>query len=383
MASIVAVLLASEEASCEVFLLTDTALDDIRNDRSRGTEETMTKALVRYGAGAASLRSAVVFLFLCGVASPAWAQQRTKVTFPYGPLGLNSVPWVIAKDARFFERHGLDVDMIYIGASSVIVQSMLSGSANLAGFAGPAVISNVVRGGDIIQVAAMAPYFTQSVMVRPNIRDLRSLGGKKIGVTRFGSVTDLALRALLERNNIKDVVILQMGGFGEAVAGLSRGAIDGAVLSPPHTFRMLKEGFHELVTQKDLKNLGSGFLTQGIAARRSFAASQRDVVVRLIKATLEATKFAADNEEFTKQSISRYLKVSDPDLLRQSYLYVTESFVREPFVPEKTVRSLVQRMAELNMIDAKAAQSVPITAYYDNSFMAELKQSGFLDNLWK
>lgn len=383
MASIVAVLLASEEASCEVFLLTDTALDDIRNDRSRGTEETMTKALGRYGAGAASLRSAVVFLFLCGVASPAWAQQRTKVTFPYGPLGLNSVPWVIAKDARFFERHGLDVDMIYIGASSVIVQSMLSGSANLAGFAGPAVISNVVRGGDIIQVAAMAPYFTQSVMVRPNIRDLRSLAGKKIGVTRFGSVTDLALRALLERNNIKDVVILQMGGFGEAVAGLSRGAIDGAVLSPPHTFRMLKEGFHELVTQKDLKNLGSGFLTQGIAARRSFAASQRDVVVRLIKATLEATKFAADNEEFTKQSISRYLKVSDPDLLRQSYLYVTESFVREPFVPEKTVRSLVQRMAELNMIDAKAAQSVPITAYYDNSFMAELKQSGFLDNLWK
>ena len=329
------------------------------------------------------LKLGVTLLLVWRTTLPAESQQLTKVPFPYGPLGLNSIPWVVAKDAHLFEKNGLDVDMIYIGASSIIVQSMLSGSANLAGFAGPAVISNVARGGDIIQVAAMAPYFTQSVIVRPDIRDLRSLQRKKIGVTRFGSVTDLALRALLEHNAIKDVTVLQMGGFGEAVAALSRGAIDGAVLSPPHTFRMIKEGFRELVTQKDLKNLGTGFLTQGIAARKSFAATHRNVVVRLIKATLEATKYAAANEEFTKRTISRYLKLSDPDLLRQSYSYVAESFVKEPFVPEATVQSLVQRMVQLNLIDAKAAQSIPTSAYYDNSYVAELKQSGFLDNLWK
>src|SRR5438552_955489 len=103
------------------------------------------------------------------------SQELTKVPFPYGPLGLNSIPWIIAKDARLFEKNGLDVDMVYIGASSVMVQSMLAGSANIAGFAGPAVITNVLRGGDIIQVAAMAPYFTQSVLVRPEIRELRAL----------------------------------------------------------------------------------------------------------------------------------------------------------------------------------------------------------------
>jgi len=339
----------------------------------------MGKRLFRHGL----LKLGVTVLLVWNTTTPAGAQQLTKVPFPYGPIGLNSIPWVIARDAHFFGKNGLDVDMIYIGASSVMVQSMLSGAAAIAGFAGPAVISNVARGGDIIQVAAMVPYFTQSVMVRPDIRDLRSLQGKKIGVTRFGSVTDLALRALLERNGIKDVVVLQMGGFGEAVAALSRGAIDGAVLSPPHSFRMLREGFRELVSPKDLKNLGTGFLTQGIAARKSFAATHRDVVVRLIKATLEATKYAIMNEEFTKRAISRYLKLSDPDLLGQSYNYVVESFVKEPFVPEATVQSLVQRMVQLNLLDPNAAQSIPASAYYDNSYVAELKQSGFLDNLWK
>jgi ABC-type nitrate/sulfonate/bicarbonate transport system substrate-binding protein len=248
------------------------------------------------------LHSFIIALFFCFLLVPAIAlsQELTKVPFPYGPLGLNSLPWIVAKEVRLFEKNGLDVDMVYIGASSVMVQSMLAGSANIAGFAGPAVITNVLRGGDIIQVAAMAPYFTQSVLVRPEIRELRALQGKKIGVTRFGAVTDLALRALLERHSIKDVTVLQMGGFGEAVAGLSRGSIDGAVLSPPHSFRMIKEGFRELVTPKDLRALGTGFLTQGIAAKKSFASSHRDTVIRMIKATMEGTKYATANEEYTK-----------------------------------------------------------------------------------
>ena len=329
-----------------------------------------------------SISGMVCLISLC-TSALAFSQELVKVPFPYGPLGLNSLPWVVAKEARLFEKNGLDVDMVYVGASAVMVQSMLSGAANVAGFGGPAVVTNVLRGGDIIQVAAMAPYFTQSLLVRAEIRDLKSLQGKKIGITRFGSVTDFALRTLVERHNIKDVNTLQMGGFPEAVAGLSRGAIDGAVLSPPHTFRMIKEGFRELVSPKELRSLGSGFLTQGIVARRSYAASHRDVVLRLIRTTVEATKHAVTNEERTKRSIAKYLGVTDPDLLRQSYLYVAETFVREPFVPEATMRSMVERMVQVNMIDAKSAQSTPTSAYFDNSYVAELKQSGFLDTVWK
>ena len=338
----------------------------------------MTK--VRFLPNAISRMVCSLLLFIPASALP---QELTKLTFPYGPLGLNSLPWVAAKELRLFEKNGLDVDMVYVGASAVIVQSMLSGAANVAGFGGPAVVTNVLRGGDIIQVAAMAPYFTQSLLVRSDIRDLKSLQGKKIGITRFGSVTDFALRTLIERHNIKDVNILQMGGFPEAVAGLSRGVIDGAVLSPPHGFRMVKEGFRELVTPKDLRALGSGFLTQGIVARKSFAAAHRDTVVRLIKTTIEATKHAVTNEEFSKRLISKYLGLSDGDLLRRSYLYVAETFVHEPFVPEGTMQSMVQRMVQVNMIDAKSAQSTPTSAYFDNSYVAELKQSGFLDSIWK
>src|SRR5207247_9035103 len=75
-----------------------------------------------------------------------------KIRFPYSPIAWNSLPWWMAKEARFFEKYGLDVEMNFEGASSVIVQAMLAGEANFAGLAGPAVVSNVVNGGDGVKV---------------------------------------------------------------------------------------------------------------------------------------------------------------------------------------------------------------------------------------
>ena len=323
------------------------------------------------------------FFFILVFPFAALSQHSPKIPFPYGPMGLNSMPWIVAKEANLFEKNGLNVDMIFVGVSTVMVQSMLSGSANVGGLGGPAVVSNVLRGGDIIQIAATVPYFTQSLMVRPQITELGGLRGKKVGITRFGAVTDLALRALLERNNIKDVTILQMGGLAETMAGLSKGSVDGSMVSPPHNFTLLKQGFRELVSPKDLRKLGIGFLTNGVVARRSYAASNRDVVVRMIKATAEGTKLMTTNEGLTKKLISKYLHIDDPELLQQSYLYVVDNFAREPAVPPGAMQWMAQQLAQMNLVDAKALQNTPTSAFFDNSYVEELKQSGFFESLWK
>ena len=125
----------------------------------------------------------LVLFFILIFPSAGLSQHSPKIPFPYGPMGLNSMPWIVAKEANLFEKNGLNVDMIFVGVSTVMVQSMLSGSANVAGLGGPAVVSNVLRGGDIIQIAATVPYFTQSLMVRPQITELGGLRGKKVGIT--------------------------------------------------------------------------------------------------------------------------------------------------------------------------------------------------------
>ena len=69
--------------------------------------------------------------------SKSEAATPEKIRFPYSPIAWNSLPWWMAKEGGFFEKQGLDVEMNYEGASSVIVQAMLAGEASFAGLAGP------------------------------------------------------------------------------------------------------------------------------------------------------------------------------------------------------------------------------------------------------
>ena len=95
----------------------------------------------------ASGKLALLVIVAAALLSPGLlqAQALKKVPFPFSPIGLNCLPWFVAKDARLFEKHGIEFDPIFIGASSALFNAMLSGAADFAGSGGPAVISNILR----------------------------------------------------------------------------------------------------------------------------------------------------------------------------------------------------------------------------------------------
>ncbi len=87
-----------------------------------------------------------VFTFLLFFGGSKFAAEgATKVSFPFTPISAASLPWWIAKEARYYEKYGLDVDMIYVGASPVIIQAMLSGQAGVGAGGGPPLVTNVLR----------------------------------------------------------------------------------------------------------------------------------------------------------------------------------------------------------------------------------------------
>jgi ABC-type nitrate/sulfonate/bicarbonate transport system substrate-binding protein len=328
------------------------------------------------------LKFVLTILLLLLIPSLLWGQALKKVPFPFSPIGINCLPWFVAKDARIFEKHGIDFDPVFIGASSALFNAMLSGAADLAGSGGPAVISNILKGGDVIHITAMVPRFTQSIMVKAEIKKPEDMAGKKIGVSRLGTVTHFALQTALDGYGVKNVTILQMGGQPEAFAGLSRGSVDGAVFSPPYNFQLKKQGYHELVSPGDLAKL-TEFITNGIVARRSVAEKDKDTVIKTIKGTAEAIKIIQTDKEFTKKVMNKWMPMKDPDLVEQSYRFATENFAKEGLIPEAALRGMVKQMVQSNLADAKMASATPLTAYYDNRYVDEVKRSGFFDQLWR
>jgi len=155
----------------------------------------------------------------------------TKVSFPYTPIGVASWPWWIAKDAGYFQKHGLDVDAVYVGASPVIIQAMLGGQAGVGAGGGTPLITNILQGGDIVQVATMIPYAIQSLIVRPEIKTTKDLTGKKIGVSRLGAIPHFTLQAITKLYKVQGVNVVQTGTTAQGLTSLSQGLIDGVISS--------------------------------------------------------------------------------------------------------------------------------------------------------
>jgi ABC-type nitrate/sulfonate/bicarbonate transport system substrate-binding protein len=327
----------------------------------------------------AALTSAI--LFLSALSSTAFA--ATKVSFPFTPISAASLPWWIAKESRYYEKYGLDVDMIYVGASPVIIQAMLGGQAGVGAGGGPPLVSNILQGGDVVQVATTVPYAIQSLIVKPEIRTAADLSGKKIGISRLGAIPHFTLQAIVKLHNVQGIHIVQTGTTTQAITSLSQGLVDGIITSAPFTFRLMKDGYRELVSPKDFKKAGVEFLIQGLVARKSYAVRNREVVIGMIKATMEGTKQIFVNEKHAKAVLAKYTRQTDPEILDQTHKFALDIFVKDPTVTPASIQPIVQQSAQFNLVDAKLAGSTPIAAYYDNSYVDEIKRAGWLADLWR
>jgi len=307
----------------------------------------------------------------------------TKVSFPFTPISAASLPWWIAKESRFYEKYGLDVDMIYVGASPVIVQAMLGGQAGVGAGGGPPLVSNILQGGDVVEVATTVPYAIQSLIVKAEIRTPADLAGKKIGISRLGAIPHFTLQAIVKLYNVQGINLVQTGTTTQAITSLSQGLVDGIITSAPFTFRLVKDGYRELVSPKDFKKAGVEFLIQGLVARKSYAVKNREVVIGMIKATMEGVKEIFVNERHAKAVLAKYTRQIDPEILDQTLRFATDIFVKDPTVTPGSIRPIVQQSTEFNLIDSKLAGNTPVSAYYDNSYIEEIKRSGWLAELWR
>ena len=73
--------------------------------------------------------------------------------------GASAVIWV-AKEARLFDKHGLDVAPVLIPSSVRTLQAILAGESAIAESAGPAVVSARLAGGDVVAIAGSVNILT-------------------------------------------------------------------------------------------------------------------------------------------------------------------------------------------------------------------------------
>lgn len=345
---------------------------------ARLVSETFLIGLVRFLIGDINYRRLILLLVLTVWIGTACAQTtKLKVAYPT-TVGSMAVLWV-AKDARLFEKHGLEVELIYVAGSSKVVQAMLAKEIPISEIAIPAVIQANLAGADLVMLAGPNHKPGQKIMVKPEIKMPEDLKGKKIGITRFGTSDDFLLRYILGQWKIqpeRDVALLQMGGSPEILAGLGSRGIDGGMLSSPLHLRAIKLGFSVLA---DLSTIGVDYQGAGVVTTRAYARENQDIVRRYLRAYVEALHRLKTDKSFSMKVIGKYTRISEADALEETYQHYAVKVM--PKIPYPTTKGIQMVLDEIGSRDAKAKSLSP-GALIDVHYLDELEQSGFVKNLY-
>ncbi|HEX9787245.1 MAG TPA: ABC transporter substrate-binding protein [Candidatus Binatia bacterium] len=323
----------------------------------------------------------VMLILVCAVAefSPCAAQDRKleKIRVGGGSVGAPQMAMWFAKEANFYEKHGLSIEAISIPGSSLALAAMMSGEVPIIQLGGAASMQANFAGADTVIVATVLKKFLFSIFSRPEITRMADLKGKLFGATRFGTLSDFAARFALEKyglNPERDITMVQTGGQPETVLALLTGKVQGAALSVPATMRAKKANMRELL---DMAKLEATIHQNGVVTTRKYLKTNEDTVRRFLRAYIEGAALAKKDKAFATRVMAKYLGTSDRELLEDAYERVTLHLEIPPYPSVEGVTVLLKTLekAQPKARDAKAED------FIDARLVREIEKSGFIDRL--
>ena len=308
----------------------------------------------------------------------AWPQGLAKITVGYSsPSGNQSVIFV-AKDGGNYQKYGLDIELIFIGAGSKMTAAILAGDIKIAQVGGVAPVSARLRGADLKIVAVAFNRLALSLIAQKDIRSVADFRGKRVAVTRFGSNTDLGIRYVLKTHGLladKDVAILQFGDVPSAFAALQAGAVQGCMLSYPTTAAAKKAGFRELV---DISDSSLEYASSNIVVTDRYLQTQRDTIRRFLMGYIEGLHRFKTDEPFAKRVMGKYLRINDATVLDETYKLFAPKIPRVPLATPGGIRTALESITD----DPRARAAKP-EEFYDDSIVRGLEKDGFIQQLYR
>jgi NitT/TauT family transport system substrate-binding protein len=299
-----------------------------------------------------------------------------KLRISYSAVNATQAFLWVALERGFFQKHGLEGELLYINSGTMNIAALVGGSVQIAG-GGPVSIEARLRGVKLTILGNPLPWLASNLIVHPDIKGIPDLAGKFAGISRFGSSTDQGFRYLFRKNGLnvdKDLKMLQMGGDSSRVAALKTGTIQYTFLGAAATDNARALGFRVLATAQQM---AIPFPWTSVVVDESWLNKNRELAYRYMKCGTEAIVYMKRNRADSERIIAKYMKINDPKLAATEFDFVA-SLMPDYISPTLDGIKLILENFGKEYPDAPKRDP---KEFADSSIMDRLKQEKFVENL--
>ena len=229
----------------------------------------------------------LALLAWCAVSCAAYAKGDV---LRYGQAlsaqkSIYSLPVVLAEREGLFRREGIDFRVVVPipGGADRMIAALHDDTVDVTHVATPFLVRAALAGSDAVAIAAEFNDPIYSLVARAEIRRIADLKGRIVGLADPGGSITYSMRKLFAQHGVResDLQVKTIDGTPARLNCLRRGGCDAVPLGQPQDLVAQAEGYRLLGISNDAV---PEYLYTVTAARRSWAAANREIVVRYVRA---------------------------------------------------------------------------------------------------
>jgi len=265
--------------------------------------------------------AALYFVLLAVVPVQAQAPKLQKITINFATRTGTTWPMYIAKEAGYFEKYGLDAELVFAVHPAGIVM-VVSGQAAMTTYPLEQAMPASSKDGSLVMVGSPYRKSSFALIANSNFKSLKDLKGKRIGVSQIGDAPYNYAIGLLSKAGItpRDVQWIPIGtDVNGRAAALVSGRVDATMLTAPVFYRLEREGFRTLANTSEYDDI---YAPTVYVFKKSFVAANPKLPEILIKVHAEAIKRLYDDKAFALKAYLKYAPEDPADLEKVYDLYI-------------------------------------------------------------
>ena len=295
---------------------------------------------------------AVLSLVLFYTSFSEAAAPLQKVVFVFAGFNERTGFIFVAKDRKFFEELGLDVQIVQVRTGQVAVSALAANEAQFYSVSATgASLGAMAAGLDLVFIAGIVNKLDGDFVVTPKIASPADLKGKSVGIQSIGggvwTFTMLALDhwgLVPERDKIQLRIV---GDQAVLTQGLLSGVVDAAYLGYTFSKVAQRSGFRVL---QDLAKVDIPFQGVGIVARKSFLDQSPDVAERSLRAIAKAIAYIQDpaNKQSVVNILMKWLRLPQVEDAVAGHEAIRSLYSRRIFPTVDGVRNTVRILSRID-----------------------------------
>jgi NitT/TauT family transport system substrate-binding protein len=302
----------------------------------------------------------LIFFSANAIVFPVFAADKVRIAV--SNFNVTFLPAAVAANKGFFRDEGLEVEIVRVSAP-VAVNALLSGDIDYTMIFGSSVRA-ALHGLPVKVLACFIDALAFALIAQPEISSAKELRGKVLGVSTFGSTSDVAARIMLRHYGIdpeKQLKILGLGRDSALLAALKERLIDVAIASPPADAEAKRMGFNILGRAHEVFR----YPAIGLATTDKKISERPEEAKKTLKALIRANRYMRADRAGAIQVLKDWSKV-DQDSAIAAYDGSAAVFnTTDGTIPEEGLRLAIEQAKK----ELKLTRDVSIAEIWNPSIL--------------